>query len=122
MSTTVNALQMRRTLGRADWAVPDEFGPDGWRIDRWDGSARVIVSTADHDGAEWTHASISHPDVMPSYDELVLLHRAVFGGRWAYQVFAPPSEHVNIHPFALHLWGRSDGAAVLPNFGARGSI
>jgi hypothetical protein len=37
-------------------------------------------------------------------------------------VFAPPSEHVNIHDHALHLWGRLDGARVLPDFGRFGTI
>jgi hypothetical protein len=40
----------------------------------------------------------------------------VFGDRWAYQVFAPPADHINLHNFALHLWGRLDGKPVLPDF------
>lgn len=60
---------------------------------------------------------------MPTYDDLVMLHRAVFGlDSYAYQVFAPQRQHVNIHNFALHLWGRADGRAVLPEFGLQGSI
>ena len=55
-------------------------------------------------------------------DILADLHAAVFGAGYAYQVFAPPSEHVNIHEFALHLWGRLDGRSALPEFGAGGSI
>jgi hypothetical protein len=54
---------------------------------------------------------------------LVMLHLGVFGRRrWAYQVFVPESEHVNIHPHALHLWGRADGTNALPNFGRFGTI
>lgn len=96
------------------------FGPDGAKAVGPDGS--VIVTRADYGGVEWTHASIAHPAVMPTYDELCWLHRVVFGDGWSYQVFAPPENHVNIHGFALHLWGRTDGRAALPNFGARGSI
>lgn len=59
---------------------------------------------------------------MPTYDDLCLLHRAVFKDGYAYQVFAPPSRHVNIHQYALHLWGRSDGKPVLPEFGCEGTI
>lgn len=120
---TVNGLQLRRSLGRGTFRVPQPFGPDGWRVDAVDGGTRVIVSTATHDdGREWTHASISHPRTMPTYEELVALHRAVWGDGWAYQVFAPPSDHVNLHPYALHLWGLADGSPVLPNFGSRGTI
>jgi hypothetical protein len=46
----------------------------------------------------------------------------VFGHGWSYQVFAPPSQHVNIHEHALHLWGRVDGTNVLPSFGVLGTI
>ena len=46
----------------------------------------------------------------------------MFPEGWAYQVFAPPWAHINIHPNALHLWGRLDGANVLPDFGSWGTI
>lgn len=92
----------------------------GW--DSVDGTARVIVTAAEHDGQEWVHASMSRVGEMPTYDDLVLLHRAVFGEGWAYQVFAPAEHHVNIHAFALHLWGRADGKPTMPNFGELGTI
>lgn len=116
MATSLNALQIRRVLGRRDWDPPHRFGPDGWRLLHRGRSSSVIVTAADHDGLYWVHASIAHVDRMPSYEDLKLLHRAVFGSGWAYQVFAPPSDHVNIHEFALHLFGRLDGAAALPDF------
>ena len=114
--TTSDPLRIRRELGRAQWSRPQRHGPDGWAYVRADRSGSVIVSVAPHDGDEWVHASIAWVDHMPSYDDLKLLHRAVFGAGWAYQVFAPPSEHVNIHEFALHLWGRLDGSPALPDF------
>lgn len=113
--TTLDPLRIRRVLGREDWRVPSPFGPDGWRLDhRLHGS--VIVTNAPHGEHEWVHASIAWPDHMPTYDDLKQLHRAVFGDGWAYQVFAPPSDHVNIHAYALHLFGRLDGAPALPDF------
>jgi hypothetical protein len=119
----VNALKLRAVLGKTKWSVPHRFGLDGWMIARLDRKAGVIVNAFDLDGDAWIHASIAHYDqTMPSYDELTLLHKAVFGTGWAYQVFAPPANHVNIHRYALHLWGRVDGVAVLPDFGAAGTI
>lgn len=123
--TRVNGLRLRKILGREDWLPPRRFGPDGWQIVRRDGSVSVIVTAFDDDdGVEWIHASIArHDDTMPTYDDLVLLHRATFGEhRWSYQVFAPSTDHVNLHEHALHLWGRVDGSPVMPNFGQRGSI
>ena len=122
--THVNPLQLRHVLGRQDWGIPQRYGPDGWSMVRVDHSASVIVSTAwQDDGHEWTHASWAYDERLPTYEELVLLRSAVWGSTgWAFQVFAPPTEHVNIHIFALHLWGRVDGVNPFPNFGAAGSI
>ena len=123
MSTSVDILRARNILGRKLWSVPEPFGPDGWQLWRVDGDGTVIVSVADHDdGVDWLHASIAHPDRLPLYEELVILRTAVFGDGWAYQVFAPPTSHISIHDYALHLWGRLDGLPALPDFGRYGTI
>ena len=109
---------------------PQPYGPGGFGIvlgwPRGKGRVRksgsVLVTVADHDGAWWIHASMQREDRMPSYDDLATLHYAVFGDRWAYQLFAPPEHHVNLHPRCLHLWGLESGEAILPNFGAEGTI
>lgn len=122
MTTSIDALKIRKMLGRDEWRVPQQHGPDGWSFVRCTADASVIVSAARHGNDEWLHASIACTDRMPSYDDLVLLHNAVFGERFAYQVFAPSTQHVNIHQYALHLWGRLDGKPVLPEFGLYGTI
>lgn len=119
---SVDALAIRRRLGRKEWSVPEPYGPDGFVFVRKDSAPPftpntvIIVSAADYDDGEWLHASISHPDRMPSYDELRMLHSAAFNGSWAYQVFAPSRYHVNLHEYALHLWGRVDGQPALNEF------
>lgn len=122
-------LEVRRRLGRNEWTVPRPItanDADTWVIDRKDATTRIIISHGRYphigDIHPWVHASISRRDVIPSYEELTMLHAAVWPDGWAYQVFAPPSAHVNIHPRALHLWGRPDGRALLPNFGSLGTI
>lgn len=127
MTTTVNALAIRKRLGRFVWGVPEEFGPDGWRFDQYDDdgvAARIIVTTSDVPGdpRDWVHASMSRRDQVPSYEDLCALRDAVFRDGYAYQVFAPPADHINIHPYTLHLWGLASGERVLPDFGAWGSI
>lgn len=118
---TIDGLLLRKRLGRAEWSPPVEFGSDGWILNG-PGEASVIATAAQFDGVDYIHASLAKP-VMPSYDDLVMLHRAVFGQHgYAYQVFAPKYRHVNIHATALHLWGSADGRAALPEFGAGGSI
>lgn len=126
MTGHINALDIRRRLRRDDWAVPFEFGPDGWRFDHKREPMRIIVTygpTPDPADGDWLHASISHRERMPTYEELVLLHGAVWkGDGYAYQVFAPRSQHVNIAEHALHLWGTLLGRPVLPEFGRNGTI
>jgi hypothetical protein len=113
----VDALQLYRMMGRERWSLPAPFGPDGWSMVSRDRRQSIIVSCAEHDGAEWVHASIAHTTYLPTYADLTRLRAAVWGDTgWAYQVFAPPSAHVNIHERALHLYGRLDGQPVLPEF------
>lgn len=132
LPATVDGLKFRRELAAGlgidlqtprrwftGWYIDSRLArqtPDGLR-----GDTRAIVSSAPYEDAEWLHASISHPDRLPSYDELKALHRAAFVGP-AYQVFAAAADHVDIHPFTLHLWGRLDGARSLPDFGRLGTI
>lgn len=120
---TIDPTQFRRTLVQlADvaWRSVEPFGHDGWRISSSAGhTVLVTVSDLPDDPTEYIHASISHANRIPFYKELTWLHAAAFGPeRWAYQVFAPKSAHINIHPRTLHLWGRLDGQPVLPDFGA----
>lgn len=116
MGTSFDALKIRRKLGKFTWGPPRPFGPDGWVFGHAAGQGSVIITCAPHSGEDWVHASMAFPTRLPTYDDLKLLHRAVFGDGWAYQVFAPPSEHVNIHEHALHLFGRLDGKPALPDF------
>jgi len=123
MSTSIDIISAMKVLGKKEWDTPKRYGPDGWALVRQSDGASVIITNAPHDGVEWIHASIAHRDHMPTYEELVLLHKAVWQGRgYAFQVFAPPASHVNIHPYALHLWGRLDGTNPLPDFGQNGTI
>lgn len=113
--------RLRRVMGLGIWGVPRRFGPDGWVMDHLFQRSRVIVSKStisNGDDTEWTHASMSHRDSVPTYEEMCQLHLAVWGGTgWAYHLFAPRKDHININANVLHLWGRADGKEVLPNFG-----
>lgn len=123
MAELVNGLRIRKRLGRDKWRAPNMFGPDGFYYLPMDpGTGKVIVTGMDRDGMGWIHASISRP-VLPSYDDLVMLHSAIWGADgYSYQVFAPADKHVNIHERTLHLWGLADGSPVLPDFAEFGTI
>lgn len=120
---SIDVLHARKTLGRTDWSPPWEIMPGSWGLRRHDGQRPVVLSAAPwNDGVVWIHASIAGRTDMPTYEELTTLHAAVFRAGYAYQVFAPPDQHVNIHEYALHLWGRADGAAGIPEFGVWGTV
>ena len=123
--TTLNPLAILRRLGRSNWSTPYRNGPDGWAYVELGGKGSVVVTVAPvgDDDAEWIHASVAWRDDMPTYSDLKWLHACVFEDRWAYQLFTPPADHVNIHNYALHLFGRLDGKPALPDFtGGMGSI
>lgn len=116
MSSNVDILNIRKKLGTSAWFPPKQYGPDGWHLTSRNLARTVIVTVGEWDGTEYIHASVAGFDELPTYAELTQLHQAVFGDRYSYMVFPPPEQHVNIQPFALHIYGRLDGAASLPEF------
>lgn len=100
--------------------------PDGWTVVRpWgDGNAyqyrnglRVLVTTADFpDGRDWMHISVSRADRIPSYEDLKFVKNTFAEHRTGYQVFPPPADNINLHPFCLHIWVPLTGPPVTPDF------
>lgn len=118
-------------LGRKTWAPPVRHGAAddiGWRFQRYDDTLLVLVSASywpELPDVPIVHASISRhtPEQTPTYDDLQLLHRAVWPAGHAVQCFVPPGSHVNIRENVLHLWGRADGEPLWPiDFGRFGTI
>ena len=92
---------------------------DGWACRQKDGGLRVIVDCElKADGNEWIHVSYSRAKENPTHADTVRVKRAFLGDRYAYAVFPPESQYVNIHAHCLHLWARADGSAALPEFSA----
>lgn len=123
----VDILAIRKRLDPVLWRPAKPYGDEGWIIDDVLGTQRIIVSYHGvWDGAEWVHASISNREAdrgLPGWADTSYLHRAVWGeGGWSYEVHPPQANHVNIHPRALHLWGRLDGKPALPDFAPNGTI
>ena len=106
------------------------FPPEGWLlIQSWGdgyalqkGSLRVIIDCEKkNDGNYWLHVSASKKDWTPSHDEMASIKKDFIGvRRYTYSVWAPETEHVNIHPHCLHLWCKidADDSRVLPEFSA----
>lgn len=74
-------------------------------------SFRVVASS----GEGWDHVSVSLPNRTPNWREMEYIKRMFFKpDEWAYQLHAPPSDHINIHPFCLHIWRPHDVAIPTP--------
>lgn len=62
---------------------------------------KVIASSGDG----WDHVSVSLPNRCPNWLELEFVKRLFFREEeTAMQLHVPPSDHVNLHPYCLHLW------------------
>lgn len=109
--------------------------PDGWRLhvtgaDGWcfigapPALLKLICSGEVHpDGRRWLHCSLTGPDRVPTWEEIVAAKEAFCGAEaCAVQVIPPRSEWVNNDPRCLHWWVCADGRP-LPDFTqGRGSI
>lgn len=72
---------------------------------------RVIASY----GNSWDHASVSRSDRIPDWDEMSRVHRLFFqDNETAVQFHVPPSDHINCHPYTLHLWRHQRVKYLLP--------
>lgn len=62
---------------------------------------RVIAAV----GMGWDHVSLSLENRCPTWEEMEFIKRLFFlPTEWAMQLHAPPSQHISIHPYCLHLW------------------
>ena len=65
------------------------------------GQLFVIAST----GFGWDHVSVSTRTRCPTWGEMEYVKRMFFEDHeTAMQLHVPPSDHVNCHPYCLHLW------------------
>lgn len=54
---------------------------------------------------EWDHVSVSREDRAPTWAEMEQVKRLFFrDDETVMQLHVPADEHVNFHPFCLHLW------------------
>lgn len=62
---------------------------------------RVIASV----GHGWDHVSVSRRNRCPNWVEMEHVKRLFFkDDETAMQLHVPPTDHVNLHPYCLHLW------------------
>lgn len=70
------------------------------------GNLKLLYSAMEHhpDGL-WKHASISHNERYPTWDEILDIRYTFFdSNNDVFQVLPPKNEYVNIHKNCFHLW------------------
>ena len=62
-----------------------------------------VVVASNGDG--WDHVSVSTANRCPTWEEMDRIKRIFFKpGEVAMQLHLPPDDHINCHPYTLHLW------------------
>lgn len=84
------------------WTDPSDFG------DRGNGNliipARKMCIVFSN-GEGWEHVSVSVRDRCPTWDEMEDVKRRFWDDTdTVMQLHVPPKDHVNCHPYCLHLW------------------
>jgi hypothetical protein len=67
-----------------------------------DQAALMILASS---GGGWDHVSVSHTNRCPNWPEMSHIRTLFFRNEeCVMQLHVPKSEHINAHPFCLHLW------------------
>lgn len=66
-------------------------------------------------GEGWDHVSVSLIDRCPTWDEMEFVKRKFFkDDETAMQLHVPAKDHINHHPYCLHLWRPHRAEIPLP--------
>lgn len=78
---------------------------------------KVIVSDGHLDPKyPWDHVSVSCKNRCPNWQEMEFIKHLFFKeDEWAMQLHAPPTKHINCHPFVLHIWRPLNAEIPLPD-------
>jgi hypothetical protein len=75
---------------------------EAWFLIPYQGQTlKVIVS----EGLGWDHVSVSHRSRCPTWLEMVFIRDLFFrDDETVIQFHVPRADHINVHPYCLHLW------------------
>lgn len=106
-------LHLLDAYRRTDRAIVERFGGIGDHETGMfempspiDGGVLRIVASA---GLGWDHVSVSRQNRCPNWPEMEHVKRLFFrDDETAMQLHVPPEDHINCHPYCLHLWRPHD--------------
>lgn len=77
-----------------------------------DGGWLLVIASV---GGGWDHVSVSRANRCPNWPEMSHIKRLFFrDDEAAMQLHVPVTEHINCHPYCLHLWRPLDGQIPQP--------
>lgn len=83
-----------------------------FKVPAIDGNIMQIVASCD---MGWEHVSVSMRDRCPTWEEMDGVKRMFFNPyETAIQFHVPEANHINLHPYCLHLWRPLGFNIVLP--------
>ncbi len=75
---------------------------------------RLIVA-AGFDAFRWDHVSVSLQNRCPNWEEMSMIKDLFWAPEECVLQYHPPkSDHINIHPYCLHLWKPKDLDIPMP--------
>lgn len=99
---------------------PEDFGGFFFVRSDVDGHPLKIIASAWMGGEPpadppWDHVSISRKDRCPTWEEMEQVKRLFFKpDEVAMQLHVPPTDHISVHPYCLHIWRPCDVAIPMP--------
>jgi hypothetical protein len=80
------------------------------------GTFCVIASSGDEElGVAWEHVSVSLTNRTPNWTEMCFIKDLFWAPEDAVMQLHPPrSQHINVHPYCLHLWRPLKALIPLP--------
>ena len=76
-------------------------------------AANLVVIASNSAG--WDHVSVSRAKRCPNWPEMSQIHRLFFEPHEAaYQLHVPGSDHINVHPYCLHIWRPQTTKIAMP--------
>lgn len=83
------------------WSGDDTFGAFLLRSPIDGGTLKVVASS----DQGWDHVSVSRQNRCPNWPEMEYVRQLFFkDDETCMQLHVPKSEHVNTHPYCLHMW------------------
>lgn len=99
----------RRDLERAHYGAEGDDSGGVFFVPGPRGRKQRMLHVIASNGDGWDHVSVSLPERCPTWEEMEHVKRLFFReDEAAMQLHVPPADHLNCHPYCLHLWRPQD--------------